>query len=400
MRITLRFSDSQLFLLPMLLYRSSVTILVIFFSGLVVTKAIGQKTADVILEMVAANDVAQNAILHDSLDIADFYQSIPCKDAGTILHRIGISYYREDLFNEAAEHYINEVIPIWESCPEKGISDYAKSLYNTGAALQFAERYGESRAYFYKSIELFESDPNIDSINLSRRYAGVARFFHDGQDYVRAEDYYRLAIDLLQNNQEAVERKILYLHDMAITLDHKGQHQEALDIYQHAIAFFREKKYQIDLAHGLHNAAISYFQMDSLDNAFQLIQESKKHRGKYLLDYSADLELEGLIHRKKGSIQECQSSLKEAIDILTPLTNSERNLSSIYENLAETYEDLAPDLAIKYIDSSIAKILIDPRFNRFGNPFISKSIATNDIDLIRKLRIKSRFLSNSPDQSS
>ena len=363
-----------------------------------------QDSADRMIERITQTnsygDLNDNLSLFDSLKSTTFLDDIPCAKAALVAHHIGVTYYYLDENLNAAHHYIENVIPLWESCQDKRTFDYAKSVYNTGVTLQFAERYNQSRNYFYKSIQLFESIEGIDSTELSKRYAGIGRFFEAAQDYVRAEDYLDLSIDLIRNNPKQIERKIQYTHDLAITLQTSGQEVQAIPLFESVIQHYQKTKNKRKLANTLHNAAVNYYHLSSFDKAFEYIEQAKSLRAANSYALSADLELEGLIYKKFGQAQEAKSSFEEAILILK---NSEANdaiLSSTYENISEIYEQIDLKQAISFIDSSIASNIINPRWNAHNNPLIKEAISKNHIDLIRKLGIKARILSKQDQNES
>ncbi len=350
---------------------------------------------------ISNGKAGENYALYQEKRGQGFFDSLDCITSGKIFHRIGVSLYFADVNLEAADFYKTVVLPNWESCPQKKASDYANSLYNTGVSLQFAENYREARSYFYKSLQLFEADSTYSKIRLSTKYAGIARFYKEAQAYVRAEDYYKTAIELVRSTSGQEIRKAGYYQDVGITLNDSKKFAEAIPYFLEAISIYSEYQDQRKLAMTYHNISISYLSIDSLSVAEEHVNRAASLHSDNLNFLSNDLEVLGLINAKRGKQKESERFLKRSLVLRKKFKGNNRAISSSYENLAELYFSQDKNIAVKYIDSAIFTLIINPAQNDFGNPIISHVIALNEVSLIRAMGLKAQMIAkNSTNQES
>ena len=356
-----------------------------------------QHPEDVLSEInanISAQQAEKNLAKYEALLAGGFFDTLTCTVSGPILHKIGVSLYFLDRNQEAADFYMDEVLPLWEACPDKEVSAYANSLYNTGVSLQYADNYYEARPYFYKGLQLFESDSLYSKIKLSTKYAGTARFYKDAQAYVRAEDYYKNAIQIVQAVGGNSSRLAGYFQDLAITQNDMGRYELALDNFKSAISLFSELDDTRRLGMAYHNIAVSYLELDSLGKAETYARSAAALHTENLSFLSNDYEILGLVAARRGQRREAKELLDESLALRKKFPGNARALSSSYENLAELYKSHQPAAALTYIDSSIRALVINPEINALGNPRVRKVVTLNDVSFIRALGIKAQILTD------
>lgn len=258
------------------------------------------------------------------INIGSLYDIVGEKEKAVVFHLKGIISYEHSLgannlkiaksywniahvyldLNEAdnALNSFSRVLPVFEkefgkehpytaSCYEKiadlllNKRDFPKALehyslavkaYNTiGAKFQEQEDYDNALCYLDLILSICLRTIGPNHINTASSYWNIGRVYYDMEEYDKATENYKLALEIQKANEKLEDMAVTY-NAMGHAYYHKKDYENALECYEESLKIKRSiyKEDDTSIAGSCNNIGFAYIGMQNLDMAITYMSEA------------------------------------------------------------------------------------------------------------------------------
>ncbi|GAA4278631.1 CHAT domain-containing protein [Aquimarina mytili] len=356
-----------------------------------------RKHYEIINQNIVEGRYQDNLELIEELIKQHEYQELDCYYKGKILHKIGVSYYQLNQELKAIQHFKDQVLSIWGSCPQVPPAEKANTIYNIGISYQYLNKMESAKLYLDKALYIFENDPQYPHSKLARKYHGIGKFYKNLNDIFRAELYYKNAINLYKQQQQTEIKQFEVLNDLIVMNNNFKEYGKAKESLLNALSI--HKKFpdlipELNLAWVYLNAGTTHLELKEYKEAEQMAQKAIAilDNDKEPYYHAIGLELIAMIQLEEKKYDHAEENLLKSLSlrrIMVQKGESEQSLVHAFENLSDVLITKGDhEKASAYLSEAFNIILPAGHFDENQLPIISKSKALDDSHLIRLIALK------------
>ena len=334
------------------------------------------------------------------------FRKLDCYLKGKIFHKIGVSYYLDNQEDEAIRYFTDFALSTWSNCPQVPAEERANTIFNIGISYQYLNQPEKAKKHLNQALVIFENTADYPLEALAEKYHGVGNYYQEIYDFFRAKLYFESALNIYRELPGTALTRLDILNNLILIQTDLKDYQGANDYFAMALNLINNNRAAFsneDLFFIYQNAGRADFNAKNLDRAKEKskVVLSLINKDKDSHYYTLALELAASIHLEENNFKLAEKLFLEVLSIRTAHYHNNDIDPGIYSYLALAYQNLCElrlkqkkfDLATKYLDKGFVQILGSDQYSKdsIGLPIIAHSFANDQFQFIELMEWKAKI---------